>query len=222
MELAKGIPTGSPILDSAAIWTPPAIGAPDAAHVFLAHTRRGLSNPVKELVDMVGGGSIKTGGNGASLTDSGPAPLVTISQGADALATAGTPAPEQTVLFVARIVANKSAQVTIPGWVIGGGGTSRLSVGGSTTSTFNYSLPSALAVYALTLKAGEVRAWVNGQDVGTLALQPGNGANIRLGTNVYTSTVTEEYGLLKIWRRILSPSEIADATAEAKKLFNIN
>lgn len=222
MELAKGIPTGSPILDASAVWTPPAVGAPDAAHVFLAHTRRGLSNPVKELVDMVGGGSIKTNGAGNSFTDSETSPLVTINQGSDALTGAGSPAPEQTVLFVAQIVANKSAQVTVPGWVIGGGGNGRITVSGSSFASFTQSPPTGLAVYVLTLKAGEVRAWVNGASVGTLTLQPGTASTIRLGTNVYTSTVTEQYGLLKIWRRILSPSEIADAVADAKKLFTIN
>lgn len=221
MVKVKGIPAGEPILDEAAVWTPPHVGPSDAAHIYLSHALRGRENPVRSWPDMASGADLRSNNGSASFADSATSPLVTVSQGLDALAATGALAAEQAVLLVAQIVANKTAQVSVPGWVIGGGGTGRLGIGGASAGTFSASIPAGLAVYVLTLKAGAVEGYINGASVGTLTLNPGTGTNIKIGTNVYSSQVAEQYGLLKIWKRILTPDEIAEATADARALFSI-
>lgn len=220
--IAKGIPTGAPILDPAAVWTPPNIGPLDGAHLWLAHSLRGLPANTKSLPDMIGTTNLAATSAAARFTDGEP-PLLTISQGADAFISGATSDPKElTVLAVVDLVANKSAQLTVPGWVIGGGGTSRLTVSGSATATFGAAPQQGLAVYVLTLKAGAVTGYMNGQNLGSLSIAgPGNGSTYRLGTNVYTSSVLERYGAVKIWHRQLTAAEITAATADAAKLFNL-
>lgn len=223
MVPAKGISTGAPVLDASAVWTPPIIGPHDGASLWLAHTLRGgATTDVKVVPDMIGGRNLLTGGAGNTFTD-GSAPVVSIPQGSAAMTASGpTPPGACTVLIVASLVASKSAQVRVPGWTIGGGGTSRLTVAGATTATFSVSPSAELAVYALRLQAGRVEAWVNGASAGSaLSIQPGSGVLYGLGTNVYSSTVREDYGLLKVWQRALSDDEVAAATADAKRLFKI-
>lgn len=58
MELVqtRGIPMDSPIMDTTARWTPPPIGPSDKAHLWLAHTLRGVdtSAGVPRIYDMIG------------------------------------------------------------------------------------------------------------------------------------------------------------------------
>ncbi|MCB4209158.1 hypothetical protein [Arthrobacter sp. UM1] len=222
MEAAKGIPTGAPVLDPAAVFTPPTIGPRDYSHMWAAATLRGTDGPVRELPDITGTTPLATGTTGVRFVD-GPCPVVTIAAGADRMSAPGQAPPTgQTVLLVARLAAAKSAQIGVPGWVIGGGATGKLTVSGTTTASFQSSPPARLAVYLLTLTAGRVTASIDGTSAGPdLALQPSASTRYTLGTNVYSSDVSEEYALLKVWPRVLTAEEQAQALTDARTALTL-
>lgn len=225
MYQAKAISSGSPILDPTAVFVPPSVGPLDYSHFWAAPTLRGLSAPYKTLKDMSGDVNLTALSNNAAFTD-GATPYLTVNQSPDKFqnSSPGSAIPNVTTLMVvAHMDKNKTAQVTIPGWIIGGNASGLITVAGTGYDSFSESLKAGFGVYLFVLKDGEVYGYINGVKTSkTLKLNKNSVNKYEIGTNVWTSAIYEKYVAIKTWDRELTSSEISLTTNEAKSVFALS
>lgn len=230
MVIAKGIPTGSPVTDAAAVWTPPHVGPLDGASMWLAHSLRGTVTPgsgaVTRLSDMIGGTDLTGTGTTSNTTftdDGGALPYITLKDGYAKLSgtiTAAANTDDRTVLVVARPnTTTRTSNVVVPGWGnvnLNGGKVTVGSVSASITST-------AWQIIALRYKAaGTCDVYVGGALVGQATGLTKSTTALTWAIGGYqTSTANEDYALVKSWPRALSAAEITSATSDAKALLAI-
>lgn len=231
MVPVKGIPTGAPVLDASAVWTPPIIGPHDAVHLWLAHSLDGVSSTpaIRALPDMIGGLELFTTISDASTLDkSGGAPVIKMRSAKDRLQ-ASAPESEnsdaRTVLFVAELAqAGSRNQISTVGYL----GIQAAPDGQMYLQSTRVGVKAAvgLAVYVVKYTISAAEVWINGTLAATTAAvqkYPANqiAYNTYIGGNTTTPPVEERFGCLKIWNRALSDDEVAAAVADAKRLFKI-
>lgn len=222
----KAIPTGSPVLDSTAVWTPPVIGPSDSKHVFLAHALDGLTSAQIVWPDMVGG--LTPTAYTAAMRFDAASKTVKLTGGIETPigAAAGSISAEMTCLVVAQTpTPGISAQVQVPGYAVTTGG--RVAVTSNIVARFSgiNSPNSDLAVYVVRVKAGSADAWINGASAGAsiAGLKPSASTRVSIGSSggYVAGSYDERFGLVKYWQRALSDDEVLAAVADAKRLFKI-
>lgn len=222
----KAIPTGSPVLDSTAVWTPPIIGPSDSAHLFLAHALDGLTGTQITWPDMVGG--LAPTAAQAGMVFDPESKTVKLTGGVHTpIGTAtGAISPDMTTLVVAKTpTPGSSAQVQVPGYAVTTGG--RVAVTSNIVARFSgLNSPNAqLAVYAVRVKSGSADAWINGASAGASipGLAPSASTRVSIGSSggYAAGSYDERFGLVKYWKRALSDVEVSAAVADAKRLFKI-
>lgn len=212
--MSKAIILQNPV---SGVYKPPMIGPSGASHYWSVNTIDGETTNVFD--DILGGISMRRAAN-FSLYSRSPF-QVHIPQGSESAKTTSQNDVVSTVVFIASIDSNKTAQITTPSMVIGGSGISKFSVAGTSTVTFDYIPQNKPTLYMVVARPNETVLFVNGNKYTAAAIPKRSSGVYGFGTNVYTSRVSEYYTMMKTWSEPLPDSDYNTIKRQASLIYGI-